>query len=48
MSTTAQDTQWETHPVTPDRFEDFAAIVNPTGRDKHCWCLSPPAGQGDR
>ncbi len=40
MSTTAQDTQWETHPVTPDRFEDFAAIVNPTGRDKHCWCLS--------
>jgi GNAT superfamily N-acetyltransferase len=40
MSTTAQDTRWETHPVTPDRFEDFAAIVNPTGRDKHCWCLS--------
>lgn len=40
MSTTAQDTRWETHPVTPDRFEDFAAIVNSTGRDKHCWCLS--------
>ena len=40
MATTAQETRWETHPVTPDRFEDFAAIVNPTGRDKHCWCLS--------
>ncbi|MGB9035186.1 MAG: GNAT family N-acetyltransferase [Paeniglutamicibacter sp.] len=40
MTQTAADTGWETHPVTPDRFEDFAAIVNPTGRDKHCWCLS--------
>lgn len=31
---------WETHPVTEDRFDDFAAVVNPTGRENHCWCLS--------
>ncbi len=31
---------WETHPVTPDRFEDFADIVNRNRRGNHCWCLS--------
>lgn len=31
---------WETHPVTPDRFEDFADVINPTRRENHCWCLS--------
>ncbi len=31
---------WETHPVTPDRFEDFADIINPNRRATHCWCLS--------
>lgn len=31
---------WETHPVTPDRFEDFADVVNPRRRASHCWCLS--------
>ncbi len=31
---------WETHPVTPDRFEDFADVVNRTRRAHHCWCLS--------
>ena len=31
---------WETHPVTPDRFEDFVAVVNPTRREVSCWCLS--------
>lgn len=31
---------WETHPVTPDRFEDFADIVNRTRRTDACWCLS--------
>lgn len=31
---------WQTHPVTPDRFEDFADIVNRNRRDRHCWCLS--------
>jgi GNAT superfamily N-acetyltransferase len=29
-----------THPVTPDRFEDFADVVNPNRRATHCWCLS--------
>jgi len=28
--------QWETHPVTPDRFEDFADVVNRTRRANHC------------
>ncbi|MGF1655072.1 MAG: GNAT family N-acetyltransferase [Actinomycetales bacterium] len=31
---------WETHPVTPDRFEDFADVVNRSRRASHCWCLS--------
>ncbi|WP_328857207.1 GNAT family N-acetyltransferase [Williamsia herbipolensis] len=31
---------WETHPVTPDRFEDFADVINPNRRANHCWCLS--------
>ncbi|MBO0829885.1 MAG: GNAT family N-acetyltransferase, partial [Streptosporangiales bacterium] len=29
-----------THPVTPDRFEDFADVVNRSRRANHCWCLS--------
>ena len=39
---TAQDASgaWETHPVTPDRFDDFADIVNPSRRAYSCWCLS--------
>ena len=47
---------FETHPLTPDRFEDFADVVNPNRRASHCWCLShrlPQAqitelGGGDR
>jgi GNAT superfamily N-acetyltransferase len=31
---------WQTHPVTPDRFEDFADVINPNRRVTHCWCLS--------
>lgn len=31
---------WETHPVTPDRFDDFADVVNRSRRPTHCWCLS--------
>lgn len=31
---------WETHPATPDRFEDFADVVNRSRRPTHCWCLS--------
>jgi GNAT superfamily N-acetyltransferase len=26
--------------VTPDRFEDFADVINPNRRATHCWCLS--------
>ena len=33
-------TDWATHPVTPDRFEDFADVINPNRRATHCWCLS--------
>jgi hypothetical protein len=28
------------HPVTPDRVDDFVAVVNPNRRASHCWCLS--------
>ncbi len=31
---------WEAHPVTPDRFEDFADVINKSRRPTHCWCLS--------
>ena len=31
---------WQTHPVTPDRFDDFADVINPNRRATHCWCLS--------
>lgn len=33
-------TTWATRPVTPDRFDDFADVINPRRRDTHCWCLS--------
>jgi GNAT superfamily N-acetyltransferase len=33
-------TEWETHPVTPDRFDDLATVLNPSRRETHCWCLS--------
>jgi GNAT superfamily N-acetyltransferase len=35
---------WETHPVTPDRFDDFADVVNKNRRASHCWCLSHRIG----
>lgn len=38
---------WEVLPVTEQRFEDFATVVNPTGREKHCWCLSHRLGAKD-
>jgi GNAT superfamily N-acetyltransferase len=31
---------FETRPVTPDRVDDFATVVNPSRRASHCWCLS--------
>lgn len=39
--------RWEVLPVTEQRFEDFATVVNPTGREKHCWCLSHRLGAKD-
>jgi GNAT superfamily N-acetyltransferase len=33
-------TDWVTHPVTGDRFDDFADVINPNRRETHCWCLS--------
>lgn len=33
--------RWETHPVTPDRFEDFADVINHNRRANHCWCTTP-------
>lgn len=38
---------WQTHPVTPDRFEDFADVINPNRRATHCWCLSHRLRQED-
>jgi len=38
---------WETHPVTPDRFEDFADVINPNRRATHCWCLSHRINAGE-
>ena len=29
-----------THPVTPDRVDDFVKVANPNRRASHCWCLS--------
>lgn len=37
-------THWETHPVTPDRFDDLADVINPNRRETHCWCLSHRVG----
>jgi GNAT superfamily N-acetyltransferase len=31
---------WATHAVTPDRFDDFADVINKNRRTTHCWCLS--------
>ena len=40
MTMAGTDAQWETHPVTPERFEDFADVINKNRRPTHCWCLS--------
>ena len=31
---------WNVYPVTPDRFEDLADVINPNRRAEGCWCLS--------
>lgn len=33
-------TTWQTHPLTADRFEDFADVVNKNRRSTHCWCTT--------
>jgi GNAT superfamily N-acetyltransferase len=38
---------WETRPVTSDRFEDFADVVNPNRRETHCWCVTHRLRQQD-
>ncbi|MBM6404630.1 GNAT family N-acetyltransferase [Phycicoccus sp. CSK15P-2] len=38
---------FETHPVTPDRFDDFADVINPNRRETHCWCLAHRLREGD-
>lgn len=42
-----EDVRWEVLPMTPERFEDFSTVLNPTGREKHCWCLSHRLGVKD-
>ena len=41
------DVVWETHPLTPDRFDDFADVINPRRRSTHCWCLSHRCTAGE-
>lgn len=31
---------FEVRPLTLERFDDFADVINPNRRDTHCWCLS--------
>jgi GNAT superfamily N-acetyltransferase len=47
MSEAVPTPDWQTRPVTPDRFEDFADVINPNRRDTHCWCLSHRLGVKD-
>ncbi len=38
---------WETFPVTADRFDDFADVVNRSRRADHCRCLSHRVRAGE-
>lgn len=38
----------ETHPLTPDRWPDFAAIMNARYDTRHCWCMWPRLAAGYR
>lgn len=31
---------FEVHPLTLDRFDDFADVINKNRRQEHWWCLS--------
>lgn len=37
---TVEAMEFEVHPLTSARFEEFADVVNPNRRSTHCWCLS--------
>ncbi|GGD15033.1 GNAT family N-acetyltransferase [Nocardioides daphniae] len=43
----ADEPAWETQPVTPERFDDLADVINPNRRDNHCWCLSHRCTAGE-
>jgi GNAT superfamily N-acetyltransferase len=30
----------ETHPLTPDRWQDFATLMNSRFDTRHCWCMA--------
>lgn len=32
---------WSVEPLSPERFEDFAEVINPRRNPKHCWCAAP-------
>jgi GNAT superfamily N-acetyltransferase len=38
----------ETHPLTPDRWRDFASIMNARFDTRHCWCMAPRANTSYR
>src|SRR5919107_479704 len=38
---------WEAHPLTPDRYEHFADVINKNRRERCCWCLSHRLTQGE-
>ncbi|GAB77894.1 GNAT family N-acetyltransferase [Austwickia chelonae] len=38
---------FETFPLTPERFDDFADVVNPNRRSTHCWCVVHRLRAGD-
>ena len=31
--------EYETHPLTPDRWDDLARLFGPTGQQGGCWCM---------
>ena len=37
----------EIRPLAEERMDDFATVVNPSRRQKHCWCLSHRIGAAE-
>jgi GNAT superfamily N-acetyltransferase len=40
MSSTADQPSFEVRPVDAARFDDLAAILDPSGNERACWCLA--------